>query len=85
MYAYAFGGLLSLSVYARYREQGDAFVEPLFDMLARSASESPEELARRVGLDLADPALWETGLEAIEALVAEAEALADSTSASGTR
>jgi oligoendopeptidase F len=85
MYAYAFGGLLSLSVYARYREQGDAFVEPLFDMLARSASESPEELARRVGLDLADPALWESGLEAIEALVAEAEALADSTSASGTR
>ena len=76
VYAYAFGGLLSLAVYARYREQGDAFVEPLFDMLARSASEPPEQLAQRIGLDLADPALWESGLAAIEALVAEAESLA---------
>jgi oligoendopeptidase F len=78
MYAYAFGGLLSLGVYARYRDEGDAFVAPLFEMLARSASESPEQLAGRLGLDLADPALWETGLDAIETLVAEAEALADS-------
>jgi oligoendopeptidase F len=46
-------------------------------MLARSASEPPEQLAARLGLDLADPALWETGLSAIEALVAEAESLAD--------
>jgi oligoendopeptidase F len=78
MYAYAFGGLLSLGVYARYREEGAAFVPPLFEMLSRSASEPTERLAGRLGLDLADPALWESGLDAIEALVADAEALADS-------
>jgi oligoendopeptidase F len=77
VYAYAFGGLLTLAVYSRFREDGEAFVAPLFDMLARSASEPPEQLAARLGLDLADPALWETGLSAIEALVAEAESLAD--------
>jgi oligoendopeptidase F len=78
MYAYAFGGLLSLGVYARYREEGAAFVPPLFEMLSRSASEPTEQLAGRLGLDLADPALWESGIDAIEALVADAEALADS-------
>jgi oligoendopeptidase F len=78
MYAYAFGALLSLGVYARYREEGDAFVGPLFEMLAQSASEPPEQLARRLGIDLADPELWESGLDTIEALVADAEALADS-------
>jgi oligoendopeptidase F len=78
MYAYAFGALLSLGVYARFREEGEAFVGPLFEMLARSASEPPEQLASRLGIDLADPALWESGLDTIEALVAEAETLADS-------
>jgi oligoendopeptidase F len=46
-------------------------------VLARSASEPPEQLVARLGLDLADPALWESGLDAIEALIAEAESLAD--------
>ena len=77
VYAYAFGGLLTLAVYSRFREEGESFVAPLFDMLARSASEPPEQLVARLGLDLADPALWERGLDAIEALIAEAESLAD--------
>lgn len=81
VYAYAFGGLLTLAVHARFREVGAAFVDPLFDMLSRSASEPPEQLVARLGLDLTDPGLWETGITAIESLIAEAEALAASVSA----
>ena len=76
MYAYAFGYLLSLSIYERYREQGDALVEPILDMLRAGSSDSPDRLAARLGLDLADPQFWHRGLDAIEQLVAEAEALA---------
>ena len=76
MYAYAFGYLLSLSIYERYREEGAALVEPILDMLRAGSSDSPDRLAARLGLDLADPQFWHRGLDAIEQLVAEAEALA---------
>ena len=75
MYAYAFGYLLSLSIYERYREEGDALVEPILEMLRAGSSDSPEKLAARLGLDLADPRFWQRGLDAIDAQVAEAEAL----------
>jgi oligoendopeptidase F len=77
MYAYSFGSLLSLAIYERYVEEGDAFVEPILGLLRAGGSEPPAQLARRVGFDLDDLGLWNRGLDAIEALVAEAEALAD--------
>ena len=76
MYPYAFGVLLSYAIYRRWVEEGDAMVEPIFDLLRAGASEPPEELVRRVGFDLRDPELWNRSLDAVEALVAEAEALA---------
>jgi oligoendopeptidase F len=77
MYPYAFGLLLSFSIYRRWVDEGDAFVEPILEFLRAGASKAPSELARGVGFDLSDPAFWERGLDAIDALVAEAEALAD--------
>ena len=76
MYAYSFGSLLSLAIYQRYVEEGEAFVEPILDLLRAGGSAPPAELVRRVGFDLDDPNLWNLGLDAIEALVAEAESLA---------
>jgi oligoendopeptidase F len=76
MYPYSFGVLLSFSIYRRWVEQGDALVDPIFDFLRAGSTASPEELVRRLGLDLADPGFWASGIDAIEALVAEAEALA---------
>ena len=75
-YAYAFGFLLSLSIYHRYREEGDALVEPILDLLAAGASAPPSELARSVGIDLDDPNLWHRTLDVVDELVSEAEALA---------
>ena len=77
-YPYAFGVLLSFSIYRRWVEEGDAIVEPILELLRAGSSGSPEELVRAVGFDLSDPSFWNSGLDAVEALVAEAERLADS-------
>jgi oligoendopeptidase F len=75
VYAYAFGYLFSMAIYRRYLAEGDALVEPLFDLLRAGSSAPPDELARRMGFDLDDPALWSQGIEAISDLVDEAETL----------
>ena len=75
VYAYAYGYLFSLAIFRRYEREGDAMVEPYFDLLRAGGSRPPEELAAFVGLDLADPALWADGLAAVDEILAEAEAL----------
>ena len=77
VYAYAYGQLLALSVYARYLEEGDAFVPVYLEMLAAGGSRSPEELAAIAGLDLADPGFWERGLALVRGELEEAEAAAE--------
>ena len=77
VYAYAFGYLFSLAIYRRYVEEGEAMVEPYLDLLRAGGSRSPEELARLVGLDLTDPSIWASGLDALGDELDEAERLAD--------
>ncbi len=73
VYAYAYGQLLALSVYAQYREQGDAFVPAYLDLLRAGGSDTPENLARIVGCDLADPDFWRNGLKIVENQLTAAE------------
>jgi oligoendopeptidase F len=51
-------------------------VEPYLDVLRAGGSKPPEELAEIVGLDLTDPGIWATGIDALSAELDEAEALA---------
>ena len=78
VYAYAYGQLLALSIYARYREQGESFVPAYLDLLAAGGSRPPEELAQIVGIDLTDPGFWDAGLSLIDEQLRDAEALAAS-------
>jgi oligoendopeptidase F len=78
MYAYAFGFLLSLSIYHRYLEQGTSLVEPILDLLRAGRSEPTQELVRRVGIDLDDPELWQRALDLLDDHLSEAESLAGS-------
>nr|HMS62100.1 M3 family oligoendopeptidase [Solirubrobacteraceae bacterium] len=77
VYAYAYGQLLALSVYARYLEEGEGFVPAYLDMLAAGGSKSPEDLAAIAGLDLADPGFWDRGLQLVRGELEEAEAAAE--------
>jgi oligoendopeptidase F len=76
VYAYAYGQLLALAVYARYLDQGGDFVPRYHEMLAAGGSLRPEELAMIVGCDLTDPDFWNDGLAIVEAQLHAAEAAA---------
>ena len=76
VYAYAFGELLVLALYARYQAEGPGFARQYRDLLAAGGSDWPHVLVGRLGIDLRDPGFWDRGLDAVEVLVAEAEALA---------
>ena len=76
VYAYAFGELLVLALYARYQAEGPGFAGRYRELLAAGGSDWPHVLVGRLGIDLRDPGFWDQGLDAVEALVAEAERLA---------
>jgi oligoendopeptidase F len=76
VYAYAYGQLLALSVYRRYLDDGPSFVPRYLELLSAGGSRSPEQLGEIVGIDLADPGFWDSGLELVEEQLKAAEELA---------
>ncbi len=76
VYAYAYGYLFALSIFRKYELEGDSMVEPYFELLSLGGSQTPEELARIVGLDLSDPGIWASGIDAMAEDLDAAEALA---------
>lgn len=77
VYAYAFGELLVLSLYARYKEQGESFVEQYTNFLAAGGSRSPEDLLGELGIDATDPAFWQGGCDLVRANLERAKVLAE--------
>src|SRR6476659_7300205 len=80
VYAYAYGQLLALSVYAQYEARGADFVPQYLDLLRAGGSMPPQELGKLVDVDLADPGFWDRGLDIIERRLDET---ADAARASG--
>jgi oligoendopeptidase F len=76
VYAYAYGFLFALAIFRKYELEGDSMVDPYFDVLRSGGSKPPEELARIVGLDLTDPSIWASGIDALAEELDQAEALA---------
>jgi len=76
VYAYAYGFLFALAIFRRYEQEGESMVEPYLDVLRAGGSKPPEELAEIVGLDLTDPGIWASGIDALAVELDEAEALA---------
>ncbi|MGY6501858.1 MAG: M3 family oligoendopeptidase [Acidimicrobiales bacterium] len=76
VYAYAYGQLLALSVYAQFEAQGGDFVPRYLHLLSAGGSLPPEDLGRIVGCDLADPGFWAAGLDIVEQQLQDAEAAA---------
>jgi oligoendopeptidase F len=77
VYAYAYGFLFALTIFRKYEAEGESLVEPYFDLLRAGGSKTPQELAEIVGLDLNDPDIWASGIDAISVEMDEAEALAN--------
>jgi oligoendopeptidase F len=77
VYAYAYGQLLALSAYGRYREEGAQFVPRYLELLAAGGSRPPQALGEMIGIDLADPGFWDAGLRLVEEQLRTAEGLAE--------
>jgi oligoendopeptidase F len=77
VYAYAYGFLFALAIFRSYQREGDAMVDAYLDLLRAGGSKKPEELAQMVGLDLTDPSIWASGIDAISEDLDQAEALAN--------
>ncbi|MCK9247941.1 MAG: M3 family oligoendopeptidase [Solirubrobacteraceae bacterium] len=76
VYAYAYGQLMALSVYGRYREEGASFAPRYLELLATGGSKAPEDLVAIAGLDLADPGFWRSGLSLVREQLEQAEVAA---------
>lgn len=77
VYAYAFGELLVLALYARYKEEGAVFADRYLGLLEAGGSDWPHKLVGKLGIDLTDLSFWNEGLGAIEDLIVRAEELAE--------
>jgi len=76
VYAYAFGELLVLALYARYRQAPAGFADAYLAMLTAGGSNWPHEIVKPLGVDLTDPGFWQNGLGILDEMVREAEELA---------
>jgi oligoendopeptidase F len=75
VYAYAFGELLVMALFARYRKEGDSFTPRYLDVLRAGGSDWPEKILAPMGVNLTDPDFWQEGLAEIDIMVAQAELL----------
>lgn len=75
VYAYSFGQLLTLALYKRYREQGEAFKPNYFKILAYGGSASPQHILREAEIDITSAAFWQGGFDVISEFIDQLEGL----------
>jgi len=64
-YAYAFGNLLALSLFQRYKIEGESFAPEYIGILSSGGSEKPEKLLAEFGIDITKSKFWQTGFDYI--------------------
>ncbi|MBX3095833.1 MAG: M3 family oligoendopeptidase [Fimbriimonadaceae bacterium] len=79
VYAYAFGELLTMSLYQKAKGEGQEFAEKYLEVLSSGGSKTPHELMSILGVDLKDKSFWEGGFRVLEGFLDEFERLAAST------
>jgi oligoendopeptidase F len=73
-YAYAFGNLLVLALYRKYKELGKAFEPDYLRILAYGGSASPNHIISEAGFDMASPDFWQGGFDLLAEMLDELEA-----------
>jgi oligoendopeptidase F len=75
VYSYASGLLISKSLQKSVKED-PGFIGKVKDFLSAGQSESPQNIFKRLGIDITGNAFWNRGLDEVERLLQETEALA---------
>ena len=74
-YAYSFGNLLALSLFQRYKKEGEEFVPSYIEILAAGGSKKPEKLLAEHGLDITSSKFWQDGFDYVNSQVKALSAL----------
>lgn len=74
-YAYAFGLLLVLGLYQRYKAEGEAFVPKHLKILAYGGSRAPIAILDEAGFDVRKREFWQGGFDILAGMVDELESL----------
>lgn len=64
-FPYAFGGLFARGLYARYEQEGEAFVPVYCDLLSRFGSDTIANITASVGIDVTTPDFWRSAVESV--------------------
>lgn len=64
-FPYAFGGLFSRGLYAKYLEEGEAFLPKYRALLNATTVDTVENVALIAGIDLTKPEFWRKSLQMI--------------------
>ena len=64
-FPYAFGGLFARGLYARYEQEGEAFVPVYCDLLSRFGSDTIANVTASVGIDVTTPDFWRSAVESV--------------------
>lgn len=75
VYSYASGLLISKSLQNEVKEN-HTFITKVKDFLSAGSSDSPKNVFKKMGVDISDKEFWNRGLNEIESLLNETEALA---------
>lgn len=74
-YPYAFGGLFARGLYAKYKNEGDAFIEKYNKMLQSTPLMSVEDAAKICDIDLTSKDFWLMSLHSYDETIKEFERL----------
>lgn len=75
VYAYAFGQLLVLSLYQRYRQEGESFIPGYLKILEAGGSDAPTRILAEAGIDISSAEFWQGGFDVVRGMIEELEKL----------
>ena len=74
VYAYSFGELLTLSLYAKYQKEGNAFIPKYLRLLEAGGSESPSRILSSFDINISKREFWQGGMDVLKKMIEEAKA-----------
>lgn len=73
-YSYSFGELLTLALFQRYLDEGEAFVPGYIRLLEGGGSQRPDQALAELGIDIHQPEFWDRGFRVIEGFLEDLKA-----------
>jgi oligoendopeptidase F len=73
VYAYAFGQLLVLSLYQRFKAEGESFKPKYLKILSAGGSQAPAKILSEAGIDIREARFWQGGFDVLDGLVRQLE------------